>query len=176
MTVNIFISGSANGSSLSDTEAFEEATPGTESDFKDLFISHDAEVSSITDCAVYIYRYTGSNYLGEDADADLTELLGWGDAATGGVKVVMDGWTGWISGTENTSGTWHTIKNGYGDITAPLTLPIESIVLGSIPSSDGEIPVGSTAHLQIKVSVPSSVPRGANYRQFGLTMAFSASS
>lgn len=174
MTVNIFISETANGSSLADTADLGSSSPGESSTYQDLFISHDAEVASITDCALYIYRYTGSNYEGSDADADITEFLGWGDAATGGIKLVMDGWESWTSGI-NEDGTWLTIKNGYGDVTAPLPLLPDSIVVGSY-GSIGEIPVGSIAHVQIKVDVPSSVPRGADTRMFGITMSFSATS
>ena len=176
MTINIFISDSIGGSSLADTSDIGSVNPDSSTDFQDLFISHDAQVSSITDCAVYIYRYTGSNYLGDDADVDLTELLDWGTAGTGGVKLVMDGWDGWVSGAENSAGTWLNIANGYGDVNAPIPLVKESIVVGTIPSSDEEIPVDGVAHLQIKVEVPASVPRGAGYRAFGLTMAYSATS
>lgn len=175
MTVNIFISETAGGTSLPDTQDIGSVSPDETTDFQDFFISHDAEVESITDCALYVYRYTGSNYLGDDADADLTEILGWGDADTGGIKLVMDGWDSWVVGSINTEGSWLDIKTGYGDVNSPLPLVSESIVVGS-PGADGDVPVGGIAHVQIKVDVPASVPRGAAYRAFGLVVAYSATS
>ena len=84
MTVNITIGETSGGDSLADTVDMGTVTPGADSDEQELFIRHDALVNSITDCAFYMTRYTGSSYLGEDADDDLTEIFGWGDAATGG--------------------------------------------------------------------------------------------
>jgi len=173
MTVNITISGTSTGSSLSDSESLDQVSPGNDTDYQDLYISHDATVSSITDCALYITRSTSLTYPGLDADADLVELLGWGDAATGGVTFVMDGWGSWISG-ENTTGTWLVCKNGYGDVDAQIELVKESITLGTPPANDGEIPVGGEAHLQVKVSIPAATSAG--YRGFGFVMAYSATS
>lgn len=175
MTVNLTFSETVGGLSLADTIDKGEVSPGGTVSYQDVFISHDALVSSITDVALYVTRDVSSSYSGVDADADLTEILGWGDAATGGFKIVMDGWDMWTSG-ENTDGTWLTFKNGYGDVDSQIPLAKESIVVGTPPGTDGSIPVGGTAHIQVKVDVPSSVPAGANYRGINLVVAYSATS
>ena len=175
MTVTLTLSETSGGNAMADTTDMGSATPGNDVTYQDIFISHDAVVNSITDCAIYAIRYAGSNYLGTDADADFTEIMGWGDAATGGVKVVMDGWTGWASG-ENAVGTWLLFKNGYGDVDNQIPLDKDAVVVGTVPSSNGEIPVGGEAHIQVKVAVPSSVPGGAGYRAFSLVFAYSATS
>lgn len=186
MTINLTLSNTSGGSSLGDTVDMGSTvpggsptvTPGGDDDFQDVFISHDAEVASITDCTIYATRYAGSNYLGSDADDDITELLSWGDAALGGVRFVMDGWSGWVVGNENTLGTWNVIKNGYGDVDSQLVLAKESIVVGTPPSNDGEIPVGGEAHVQVAVDVPTPLPAPgtAGYRAFSLVFAYSATS
>jgi hypothetical protein len=175
MTVNLTISDTSMGNSLADTEDMGTLSPSSSGDYQDMYISHDAENNAISDVSLYATRCTRSFYLGDDADADITELLGWGDAATGGISFVMDGWDTWTSG-ENTTGSWLTVKNGYGDVDNQIPLVLESITLGTPPSSDGEIPVSGEAHLQIKVTVPSSVPRGAGYRAFEFVVAYSATS
>jgi hypothetical protein len=176
MTVNLTLSETNGGSSFSDTEDLGSVSPGSTVDFQDVFISHDAENNKITDVALYLTQYAGSNYLGSDAPSDLTEILGWGDAATGGFKVVMDGWGSWTTGTRNDVGTWLTFKNGYGDVDSQIPLAKESIVTGVVPSVDGEIPVDGTAHVQVEIDTPSSVPAGAGYRAFSLVIAYSATS
>ncbi len=176
MTVNITLSDQVGGSSyLPDMVDGGEVTPGDDTDFQDVFISHDALVNPITDCAIYIQRCVSSGYLGTDPDADITQLLGWGDASLGGVKMVMDGWTGWVVGTKNTSGTWLLFKNGYGDINNQIILSKDSIVVGPTPIDDGEIPVGGEAHVQILCSVPSS-PGSSGYKGFTMVFAYSATS
>jgi hypothetical protein len=176
MTVNLTLSETNGGSSLSDTEDLGSIAPGNTADFQDLFISHDAENNKITDVSLYLTQYAGSTYLGSDAAGDLSELLGWGDAVTGGFKVVMDGWGSWTTGTRNEVGTWLTFKNGYGDVDSQIPLAKESIVTGAVPSVDGEIPVDGTAHIQIEIDIPSSVPDGAGYRAVSLVVAYSATS
>lgn len=175
MTVNLTFSETVGGVSLADTVDKGQVSPGDTVPYQDIFISHDATVSSITDVSLYITRDVSTSYPGVDADADLTEILGWGDAATGGFQVVMDGWGIWTSG-ENTSGTWLTFTNGYGDVDNQIPLDLNSIVVGTPPGSDGIIPVGATAHIQARVAVPSSVPAGANYRGVNLVVAYSATS
>ena len=176
MTVNLSLSNTSGGSPLSDLEDMGDASPDGTASFQDVFISHDAVAASITDVALYVTRCVSTSYLGADADADITEMFGWGDAGTGGIKIVMDGWGTWIIGTENDTGTWNTIRNGYGDIDNQIILPVDAITSGTIPSNPGEIPVGSEAHIQVKVDIPSSVPAGANYRAFSLVIAYSATS
>jgi hypothetical protein len=182
MTINLTLSNTAGGSSLGDTVDMGSAAPGGSpttggDDFQDIFISHDAQVEAITDCTLYATRYAGSNYLGSDADDDLTELLSWGDSAVGGIKYVMDGWGSWVTGTKNSTGTWYTIKNGYGDVDSQILLSTDAVTTGT-PAADGEIPVGGEAHVQISVDVPNPLPApgGAGYRAFSIVFAYSATS
>jgi hypothetical protein len=176
MTVNITISGTSGSDSLADTvdlSASGSVEPGDDSDVQDLFIRHDAVASSITDCAFYATRYTGSSYLGEDPDDDFTEIMGWGDAATGGWtinQVIPDSWT---TGQRFDTGDDQLFKNGYGDINSQLILLASAINIGA--QVEGEIPVAGEAHVQVRFQVPPSV-EGAGYRAIQLVMAYSATS
>ena len=105
MTVNLSISGSSFGSPLGDTNDLgTDVSPSADTSTQSLYISHDAEVSPITACALYVTEYVGSNYLGSSTADDLTELLGWGDSGSG-IKLSQD-----------QGSSWTIIKNGTGDI------------------------------------------------------------
>ncbi len=175
MTVNITFSNVSGGDSLSDTVDLGSVEPGDESSFQDVFIRHDAIVNAITDCAWYLQRYVGSSYLGDNEDDDLTELLSWGDAASGGFilnQVIPPSWTY----TEQfDTGDDQLIKNGYGDINNQLILDEDSINIGT-SGGDGVIPIAGEAHVQVRFQVPSSVPAGAGYRAATLVFSYSATS
>ena len=174
MTVNITISDTAGGDSLADTIDQGSVDPGDSSDFQDLFISHDAVVEPITDVALYVQRYVGSSYPGTDPDDDIVTYLGWGDTGTGGIYMSMTPDTPWVEGSRFTSG-WAAFRNGYGDVTTQIPLAKESIVVGTVPSSDGEIPVDAISHIQLEQQIPSS-PGASGYRAFTLVIAYSATS
>ena len=174
MTVNLTISDTAGGDSLADTIDAGSITPGDTSDFQDLFISHDAVIEPITDVALYIQRYVGSSYLGSDPDEDLVTYLGWGDAGTGGVFMSMTPDSPWVEGTRFAAG-WAAFRNGYGDVTTQIPLAKESIVVGTIPASDGEIPVNGISHIQVEQQIPASAGT-SGYRAFTLVIAYSATS
>ena len=84
MTVNITFSNISGGDSLSDTTDLGSATPATDTDIQDVFIRHDAIVNEITDCAWYLQRYVGSNYLGADEDDDFIEVMACPGGCIGG--------------------------------------------------------------------------------------------
>jgi len=178
MTVNITTSATSAGDSLADTvelNAVDGAlNPGENSDHQEVFISHDAVVASITDCALYITRYAGSNYLGADAGQDIIDLLGstWGGADKG-ARMSMTPPGSWVLNAIFTSG-WASFKTGYGDVDSEIPLAKESIVVGTPPASDGEIPVGGEAHIQIRVDAPLTAAAG--YKAFSLVFAYSATS
>ena len=174
MTVNLTLSETLGGYSLADTTDMGTVTPGNAIGHQDVFISHDAEVNPITGCTIYITRYAGSNYAGIDADADFTQIMGWGDAATGGVELSMVPPGAWVTGTKFVSG-WNYFKNGYGDINSQLALDKDSIVVGSVPAEDGIIPVGGESHVQLDIDVPTS-PGSAGYKAFSVVFAYSATS
>lgn len=173
MTVLLTISESSGGFSMSDTTDLGDLNPGDESDFQDLFISHDATVNSITDCHFYITRYTGNSYPGVDPDADFTQILDWGIGGTEGVRMSMVPDGGWVIGSEFTTG-WQSFYPGNGDINSQIELDHQSLVFG-LTSNDGEIPVNDEAHIQLKVVVPAA-PAGAGNKGFGLVVAYSATS
>jgi len=175
MTVNITFSSLSGGDSLSDTVDLGTVTPGSDSDFQDMFIRHDAIVNPITDCAWYVQRYVGSNYLGDNEDDDLVEILSWGDAATGGFVINQVIPVGWTSGTQFTVGNDQVFSNGFGDINNQLILDEDSINIGT-PAGDGIIPLAGEAHVQVRFQVPSSVPAGAGYRAASLVLSYSATS
>ena len=175
MTVNITFSDVSGGDSLSDTVDLGSVAPGNDSSYQDVFIRHDAIVNEITDCAWYLQRYVGSNYLGDNEDDDLTELLSWGDASSGGFIINQVIPLSWSTGTQFDTSDDQLIKNGYGDINNQLILDEDSINIGT-PSGDGVIPVAGEAHIQVRFKVPSSVPNGAGYRAATLVLAYSATS
>lgn len=175
MTVNLTISETYNGYSAEDTLDAGTLEPGDTSSFQDLFISHDAETNPITDVALYVTRYVGSNYLGEDEDQDLTDLLSWGGASKG-IQISMVRDNPWTEGAEFSTG-WSYISSGYGDSDNQITLDADSLVLNpsSDPGDDGEIPVGDTAHIQLKITIPDD-PGTPGYKAFNLVVAYSATS
>lgn len=177
MTVNITISGTSGSDSLADTVDLGTAEPGDDSSLQDLFIRHDASANPITDCAFYVTRYTGSSYLGTDADDDLTEMLSWGDAATGGFVINQVIPPGWTAGTQFATGNDQIFKNGFGDINSQLFLDEDSLSVNpGAPPGDGVIPVAGESHVQVRFKIPSSVPDGAGYRAIQLVLAYSATS
>lgn len=175
MTINVTFSNISGGDSLSDTTDMGSAIPGAESLVQDIFIRHDAIVNPITDCAFYIQRYVGSNYLGEDEDEDLTELLSWGDEATGGLVLNQVIPPSWSYGDQFDESDDQLFKNGYGDINNQLLLDEDSINIGT-PAGDGVVPLGGEAHVQVRFKVPSSVPGGAGYRAATVVFSYSATS
>jgi hypothetical protein len=172
MTVNITISETSSGYSIADSTDLGSVDPGTATSFQDLFISHDATVNPITECYLYLTRYVGTSYGGSDADADLTQILGWGATDLEGVRLSMvrdDPW----AGSEFTTG-WQSFKVGNGDVNTPIELDADSLVQ-ELGSTDGEIPVGDEAHIQLKVLVPSS-PGDAGVKGFTFVFSYSATS
>lgn len=172
MTINLTISDSLGDSAIGSQDLGSSVSPGSSSDYQDLFISHDATVNAITDVSLYVMRNVDTSYGGSDPDSEFSTLMGWGDAATGGIKLSMTPDVGWTSG-EFASG-WLTLKNGYGDSSSQLTLITDAVVVGT-PSSAGEIPVGGSAHVQLKVDVPSAFGSAGTYG-FTFVVAYSATS
>lgn len=161
MAVNLTISDSSGGNQISDSNDMGSVTTGNYTSEQDLYISHDAVVNSITDCSIYAIRYAGSGYLGTDADADFTEIMGWGDAGTGGIQISMNN-------------TWYTFKNAFGDVDSQITLDKNTLVIGSA-SNDGEIPVAGEAYIKLRVKIPSTVG-SAGYKAFSFVFAYSSTS
>lgn len=162
MTVTLVISGSSFGNPLGDTvDIGTDISASSSTSTQDLYISHDAEVSPITGCALYVTEYVGSNYLGSSTTDDLSTLLTWGDSGDG-IKLSQD-----------QGSSWTTIKNGTGDIDNAISLTTDAITTGTPVA--GQIPVDGEAHLQVKVDVPSS-PGSAGYRAFSFVMEYSATS
>jgi hypothetical protein len=174
MTVNLTLSETLGGYSMPDTTDLGSASPSSAVGHQDIFISHDAEVSSITSCAIYLSRYSGSSYPGTDEDADFTQIMGWGDSALGGVEMSMTPDSPWTTGNKFAAG-WAYFKNGYGDVNNQIPLDKDSIVVGSVPSEDGIIPVGGTSHIQIDIDIPAS-PGSTGIKAFTMVFAYSATS
>jgi len=173
MTVNLTLSETSGGNSLADTTAWGSVNPAATIGHQDIFISHDATVNSILACTIYMTRYVGSSYPGLDEDADLTLILGWGDGGEG-VELSMTPDTPWTSGDKFAAG-WAFFSNTVGTIDSQITLDKDSIVVGTVPLVDGEIPVGSEAHVQIDMDVPA-VPSSTGYKAFAIVFAYSATS
>lgn len=174
MTVNIVFSSTSAGNAMAETQDSGEVTPGNDSVFQDIFIRHDAVNAPITNCAWYITRAVSPNYLGSDADADLTEILGWGDSDEGfRINQVIP--VSWTIGDEFEDVNWNSFKNGSGDINNQIPLDEDSISIGT-PAGNSVIPVSGEAHVQVKWTLPSSIPAGSGYRGLSLVFAYSATS
>ena len=171
MTVNIIMSSVSAADAFTDSlVALGEVDSGATSDEQDIFIRHDSG-SAITECSWYVTRYVGEDYPGSDADADLAEILGWGDDADGGLLISQTIPGGWATDDPFVA-DWQRFANDSGDTDNQFTLEKEAVVGASV---DGTIPLGAQAHVQIKMEVPSSIS-GAGYRGVLLVFAFSATS
>jgi len=175
MTINITFSNISGGDSLADTIDLGLVIPGNDSLLQDIFIRHDAIVNPIIDCAWYLQRYVGSNYLGSNEDDDFTEVMAWGDAASGGFIINQVIPISWTYGDQFAILNDQTFKNGYGDINNQLILDEDSLNIGT-PAGDGVIPLAGEAHVQARFAVPSSIPAGAGYRAATLVFSYSATS
>jgi hypothetical protein len=164
MTVILTISSELEESSISDTVDLGSITPSNSSPTQELYIRHDG-VNEITDCELYITRYTGFDYPGDDADEDLDILLGSDWGVDKGAKINMD---------IGNPTVFTYFKYGSGDVALPKTLLKESIV-GGPGTTDGEIPASESAHIKVKVDLPTT-PGSARYMAFGLVFAFSSTS
>ena len=174
MTVNIIFSETSAGDSMAETqEPDAPVTPGNESDAWDLFIRSDAVNADVTNCAWYITRFVSPNYLGDDADADLIEILGWGDGNDGFRinQVIPPSWT---IGDDFDPADYDSFRNGHGDIDNQIPLSEDAIIGTS--SGDGVLPIGEEAHVQVRFEIPASVPSGSGYRGVSLVFAYSATS
>ena len=177
MTVNITMSSVSAADAFTDQlVALGEINSGASSTEQDIFITHDS-IAAITECAWYITRYVGSDYPGSDADADLVEILGWGDdgvVAGGGLLLNQTIPVGWSTGTsfDAVVANWTLFASGTGETDSQITLDKDAISVGSA-SVDGTIPLSGEAHVQIKMQIPSSIS-GAGHRGVLLVFAFSA--
>jgi hypothetical protein len=168
MTVSITISETSGGDALAGTTSSGTVSAGSASTAQDLYIRHNASVNPITDCALYLVRMVGSGYLGSDADSDFTEIMDtWGPAG-GGFQYNTDQ-------PSFAVGNWTSFKTGHGDSDNPVTLPTAAVNIGT-PAQIGDIPVSGEAHIQVRWSIPASVPAGAGYRAVSLVFAYSATS
>jgi hypothetical protein len=131
---------------------------------------------------MYISKYTGDSYSGTDADADYSEILGWGDdlyarTTTKGAlylnQVIPVNWT---IGDEFASSNAQPFRTGYGTSDNQIVLTTDAISRGDPAGVDGVIPVNGEAHIQLKFEVPTSVSRGAGARTIMLVVAYSATS
>lgn len=173
MTVNVIFSSTSAGDSMAETQDSGTVEPGDESLYHDIFIRHDAVAAAITNCAWYMTRCVSSSYLGTDADTDLTEVFGWGDAGDG-FWINQTAPVSWTIGQEFPT-TFDIFANGHGDIDNQIPLDKDSIIIGSVVTG-GTIPVGGEAHVQMKWSIPSDVPLGSGYRGISIVFAYSATS
>jgi len=174
MTINLTLSETSGGYALSDTTDLGEVAAAATLGHQDVFISHDAIVNPITACSIYMTRYVGSSYPGNDEDADLSMLLDWGDTGLSGVELSMVPDSPWTSGDKFTAG-WAYMSRGIGTIDTQILLDKDSIVIGATPSNDGEIPVGGEAHIQIDIEVPAAPAETGNIG-FSMVFAYSATS
>ena len=175
MTVNITLSDESGGNSLSDTQDSGTVVPGNESDFQDVFIRHDAAVNPITDCAWYVTRCVSTTYQGSDPDADLIEILGWGDGGSDGFVINQVIPVAWTIGDQFAIVNDDLFKNSHGDENTQIQLPTTAINIGT-PAGAGQIPVAGEAHVQFRWKTPSSVTLGSGYRGLTVVFAYSATS
>lgn len=156
MSVNVTISNTSEGVSVSDTYDCETIDAGDNESF-DFYVRHDAQVNPLTDCCFYISRFVGDVYNGDDPDDDISEILGWGDSSDGLA----------ISFDDGANYTYFSNTVGYDGDTA--------IELDGVDTA-GELAVDEEAHIKLKFEIPDTVSRGAGIRNYSLVFAYSATS
>jgi hypothetical protein len=179
MTVNITMASLSGDSQLEEVVDLGSLSPGEESSEVDIYIRHDAENNSITDCSLYVTRYTGSDYSGANgADDDYSEVLSWGDTSGSGSHS-----GGGLYLNQNHSSSfptvdWHPFRSGYGsdpnNSIELLQAAINNTGTGWTPA-DGEIPVNGEAHIKCRWDVPLAAS-SAGIRFIYLIMAYSYTS
>lgn len=138
---DIFITqGSAE---ITEVEFDDEIENNTQSTAQDLYITHNS-ANPLTNFQFYLEietAYEGSSI----AISDLDAMIDWAEDGYG-LQLNMNN-TGSFP-----SGSWVSIS----DVSNPTSLAKEAIAAPDTPSTNGIIPVGKTAHIKIRISVPPS--------------------
>jgi len=184
MSVNITWSDSNGGLSYDEPVVHGVAVAqGDNTTAKTIYLNHDG-ASVITGCGIYL-RAKQSSYGGDaTADADLAELLAWGD------DVDADDWGGACINLNATGSfaeaSWPTLANkttvdtygynirtGVGD-SSSTTIPIKTVTGASV---SGEIPIGSNPNVrfQMRINVPTTVGSSGT-REFETVLKYTATS
>ena len=162
MTASISITWSESLSGTSITTLDHGAGPnGTTFTEKEVFFRVENNVSSITDCKLYIAALT-SGYTGAaTANEDYDELIAWGDASAstdfGGVFVNMNAIGGypeadWATFTSK-SKTYSFVANSTqgGNLAEAVTISSQAIGDGS--GIDGTVAAGAPENVRFKVRI-----------------------
>ena len=197
MTVSVTISSQSAGNPLEEVTDLGEVAAGEASNFVNLYIRHDAAVWQITDCALYLVRYVGTDYPDEEGDgpdADFATTIGWGDTtiadnpnANGVGPLPSPGITdpaygGFYLNMNHVGGLppddWHPFRSGYGDSPENAVIllqeSINNLGAGWTPT-DGEIPFQGEAHIQVRWDIPVNATE-ASVNLIQLVMAYSYTS
>ena len=184
MSVNVIYSLTNGGDSISSNVDYGNAQNGDTTDAQEIFIRHDGD-NEITGAALYIRDYSAT-YTGDaTASADLSEILGWGDASTnagfGGFQINFDAdgsypTDSWPTYSSKGPSNGFVHRTGIGDselntVTIPTAAGISS------PYSAGEIPAGSSPNIRFKtrIQVPTN-ETVTGIRQFDQVITFSFTS
>jgi hypothetical protein len=160
MVVSITWSSTASGTTPVTDAVYHGviAAGGPDGAAQDLYISHDG-LNSITNCGFYIQAYNGGGYTGTVSPAaDFTEIVGWGDAATGGVVLNQDFQGGFPGGSE----TLHTTAAGIA--ATPIALSVNAGDPAPLATAQEITPApAEEAHIQLKFRVPAATAAGRRF-------------
>lgn len=132
-----------------------------------LYVTHDHS-GDLLDVGIYLQPYSNVGYKGLYGEApDYLDVLDWGTTVNKGLMANMD-----PIATSTTSDL--QFKSGtapVGDSLANKIPLATAAVLGATSTVAGHFPVGGTAHVTMKVSVPATETDAGN-RHISLWLAY----
>lgn len=163
MAVNLTWSYTDGGNAIADFVDHGDVANGNNSSGEELYLRHDGE-NSITGVALFIREFSGTYDGDATSNADIVELLDWGDSNTagtfGGVQINWDAVNayaaGWPTYDDKDPGDVLVHRTGVGDSEQnAVTLPTST--MSSAEPIAGEIIAGTTPGVRFKmrISVPS---------------------
>lgn len=160
MALNIVWSYSNGGDPITTIVDHGNASNGSETTYKEIFLRHDG-ANSITEAGLYIREFSGTYSGSFTPSADLAEILAWGDASTastfGGFfsNFLPDTYaTGWPTYNSKTPTGGVAYRTGVGDSEGNAVLiPTTTGAL-----AEGEIQTGTSPNVRfaVRVSVPDA--------------------
>jgi len=166
MTVNITWSENAGGSAITSV-SWGNIQNGDEATAKDVYFWHDG-TEKITNCQLYIQPFSGTYNGSASAQDDYNELIAWGDGASDEGFLLNQN-------TENGSSSYQTHNSSQGTASAPFTLSRNAVIGAGGAGTAGELDAGETAHIQVKIKVPSGEDT-AGTRQFDQCLKYTYTS
>jgi hypothetical protein len=159
MSVNLIWSFTAGGNAIDSYVDHGDVNNGSNSAGREIYVRHDGE-NEISNVGFFVREFTGTYNGDATSNADIVELLGWGDANTaasfGGIMVSWDSVAGyvadWPAYDDKDPGSAIVHRTGTGDSEQnAVSLPAGSIVGGAADA--GKIDSGDNPGVRFKMRV-----------------------